>query len=232
MILFQDLRVEVEQLQSFRTLIEESYQLVSIQSVSPESKFLYANSVWFRALNYIPQDLIGVSILDVCFEDDRDALNAAINQFITVDGGIIQFGWHSLFYRSHSPVLSQIRAPINRSIGESSVENRRKMELWYSNMYLLFLPLLSSARTHVRYFALVTYCAQHCVSVSSSMSINQQGLVIFSMIRDDTSIALAPRSPPTGSLLVDRTSTDPSAGDGAAANQEPFLRPDFKTQSV
>lgn len=62
---------------------------MSIQSVSPECKFLYANSVWFRALNYIPQDLIGVSILDVCFEEDRGALNAAINRFISVDGGTI-----------------------------------------------------------------------------------------------------------------------------------------------
>jgi PAS domain-containing protein len=79
----QELRVEIEQLKSFRTLVEASHQLVSIHSLSAEGTFLYANSVFFRALNYVPQDLIGQPLLNLCHPQDRPLLSAALMRATT-----------------------------------------------------------------------------------------------------------------------------------------------------
>ena len=65
------------------------------------------------------------------------------------------------------------------------------------------------------------------------MSINQQGLVIFSMIRDDTTISLAPRSPSNSVVRSERTLTEPGAAvDSATVTQEHYLMPDFNSQTV
>lgn len=81
-LLEEELRLEIEQLQSFRTLIEDSYQLVSIQSIDTTIQFLYANSVFFRALNYVPQDLIGISLLDTAHPNDRSSLQSTFARII------------------------------------------------------------------------------------------------------------------------------------------------------
>jgi len=80
--LAQDLRMQVEQLHSFRTLIEDTYLLISIQSIDISATFLYANSVFFRALNYVPQDLIGVRLLELAHPQDKGLLERAITQVI------------------------------------------------------------------------------------------------------------------------------------------------------
>jgi PAS domain-containing protein len=82
----QDLREEIDQLQSFRTLIEDSFQLVSIQSLDDCAKFLYANSVFYRALNYIPQELIGVPFQELAIPEHRSILNEAIGLVLEENG--------------------------------------------------------------------------------------------------------------------------------------------------
>lgn len=129
-----DLRVQIDQLQSFRTLIEDSYQLVSIHSLDSNAVFLYANSVYFRALNHIPQELIDVPVRELAHPDDVSELEKAISTIRTDD----------------------------ESTPNITLEWRIK------------------ARENFPGENLPAY-----VHVISSISLNQQGIVIFSMIKND-----------------------------------------------
>jgi len=143
-LLEQDLRTEIEQLQSFRTLIEDSYQLVSIQSIDHAATFLYANSVFFRALNYVPQELIGVPLQELAIEADRPVLAEALNRILIDDANTkpyVTVDWRILSRKPTHP-------------GEPPI----------------YVP------------------------VSSSISINQQGLVMFSMIKTDLSFSSSTHS--------------------------------------
>mmetsp|Transcript_25805 Transcript_25805/g.57853 ORF Transcript_25805/g.57853 Transcript_25805/m.57853 type:complete len:389 (-) Transcript_25805:209-1375(-) len=135
----QDLRTEIEQLQSFRTLIEDSYQLVSIQSIDHAATFLYANSVFFRALNYVPQELIGVSIMDLAHPDDRTNLEQSLNKLLLDDSSkpYVTVDWRIRSRKSPPPGMPD--SP--------------------------YMPL------------------------SSSASINQQGLVMFSMLKGEPAVS-------------------------------------------
>lgn len=135
----QDLRTEIEQLQSFRTLIEDSYQLVSIQSIDHAASFLYANSVFFRALNYVPQELIGVSIMDLAHPDDRTDLEQSLNKLLLDDSSkpYVTVDWRIRSRKSPPPGMPD--SP--------------------------YMPL------------------------SSSASINQQGLVMFSMLKGEPAVS-------------------------------------------
>jgi len=47
-----------------------------------DGRFLFANSAFHRALKYVPQDLLGSSLLTLCEYEDRPILSAALTRAI------------------------------------------------------------------------------------------------------------------------------------------------------